>query len=326
MKKDNEENKKGKFPHFINSGDFFIFLGFFIIVFLYWYLANMGEEHEYEFTFVTSLRHVPEGMMITEAPAEKVVVKLRDRGEKILEYRARRSQRRLVIDHDDYTPVGGQVVICGEAFEQLLRNPFSSSTKILSVAPDTLCYVLASEQGRRLPVRVKGTPTAASGHTINRTALDPDSVTVWAPAVVLDTLSAVWTEPLTADALTDSTAFTLFLPAPQRGVQMEPAQVTFSVIATPFVEKTIELPIRPYLFPYGSELKTFPSKARVTFMVSMDQYRTVTDDQFELSVSYSSLDGSGKARPELTRQPACVKAVRIEPAEVDYLIERNGNL
>lgn len=328
LKSEADDTRKaiGKSLHIKSSKDLLIFLSFFVFVFLYWYLVNMGEEHEYECVFDVSLRHVPDGMRVTEAPATQLTVKVRDRGERILEYRTRKSMHRLTVNYEDYTPVGGHVVIAGTGLDELLRGPLASSTQILSITPDTLRYCVASAVPRQLPVYVRGTVSTAANHAINRTMLSPDSVKVWAPSVVLDTMQGVWTEAVKADGLTDSVAFELPLESPARGVLMEPSAVTYSVVATPFVEKSIELPVHAYLFPYGAELKTFPSKVRVLFMVSMDEYNSVTGSQFEVVVNYTNLDGAGKARPEVIRQPSCVKSVRIEPAEIDYLIESNGSL
>lgn len=313
--------------HIDSSREFLVFLAFFVIVFFYWYLVNMSDYHEMEYTFDVALKHVPEDVVITEAPTDKVTVTMKDKGEKILTYRARRSFGQLNIDWRDYKSAGSHVVITDQALTELLGQDLSSSTEIINIVPDTIQYYSASAKGKRVPVRLVGSVSADNSHVINSRSLTPDSVTVYAPAVVLDTLRAVRTQSVVLDALSDSVSMSLPFVVPGRGVLVEPSQSTLSVVVTPYVEKTLELPIRTYLFPYELMLKTFPSKAKVTFMVSLDQFHKVSEEQFELVVNYVNLNKEkpGQAHLELVRQPDGIKAVSISPEDVDYLLEQNGN-
>jgi len=310
------------------SRDLAVFLVFFVIVFFYWYLVNMGEEHETKFTFDIVLRHVPDDVIVTDIPAEKMTLTLRDKGEKILGYRTRRTFRQLTVDCRDYRPVNGHVVITGTALNELLEGNLSSSAQILSLSPDTIQYYLASSTGKRLPVHLMGSVSTDNSHVIGSQTLTPDSITVFAPQALLDTLSCIFTEPVSLEGLDDSVTVDLAFVMPQRGIRFEPESTQLDVKVTPYVQKSFELPIGAWLMPYKSVLKTFPSKATVTFQVSMEHFYDVTEDQFELAVNYLNLqpDDGGKARLELVRQPEGIRSVSITPVEVDYLIENSGDL
>lgn len=307
------------------SRDLLVFLVFFVTVFFYWYLVNMGEEHETKFTFDVVLRHVPDDALITEPPAEKLTISVRDKGDKLLGYRTRRTFRQLMVDCRNYRPVSGHVVITGSTLDELLASNLSSSAQVLSVSPDTIQFYLAPSTGRRLPVRLTGRVSADNSHVIGSQRLMPDTITVHAPSQVLDTMTCVRTEPVSLVGLADSASVQLAFVMPTRGVMYEPDATQLCVQVTPYVEKSFELPIQGLYFPYKTTLKTFPSKATVTFQISMEQFHKISDDQFELAVIYANLDtvADGKARLELVRQPEGIRAVTISPAEVDYLIEHN---
>ena len=305
--------------------DLLLFLVFFVIVFFYWYLVSMGEEHETKFSFDIVLRHVPSDAIVTEVPAEKLTLVVRDKGEKILGYRTRRTFRQLSVDCRNYKPVNGRVVITGQALDELLGGILSSSARIQSVSPDTIQYYLAPASGRKLPVRFTGSVTSDASHVIGRQTLSPDSVIVHAPRAVLDTLTCVHTAPVALDNLSDSVTIDAIFVVPHRGMVFEPAAARLSVQVTPYVEKSFELPVEGWLMPRDADVKTFPSKAVVTFQVSLDQFNAVKPDQFKLVVAYTELnaDDGGKARPQLIRQPDGIRSIAISPAEVDYVIETN---
>ena len=77
------------------------------------------------------------------------------------------------------------------------------------------------------------------------------------------------------------------------------------------------------MFPYGQQLKTFPSKVKVKFRVSLNDFREVTEKDFKIRVRHSQLNdnASGKVALSVDEAPDDVTHVVIEPAEVDYLIE-----
>ena len=307
------------------SKDPLIFLVFFVVVFFYWYLVSMGEEHETKFTFDIVLKHLPSDVIVTEVPSEKLTLVVRDKGEKILGYRTRRTFRQLMVDCRDYKPVNGRVVIAGASLEELLGGMLSSSAHIQSVSPDTIQYYLAPSVGRRLPVRLTGSITSDASHVIGSQSLTPDSITVHAPRNVLDTMKCVYTEPVAFDNLSDSVSAEVALVLPQRGVLFEPESARLSVQVTPYVEKSFELPVEGWLMPRDAVVKTFPSKATVTFQVSLEQFHAITPEQFKLAVSYTELnaDDGGKAHLQLIQKPEGIRSISISPAEVDYVIEIN---
>ena len=309
------------------SRDLLVFLVFFVIVFFYWYLVSMGEEHETKFTFDIVLKHLPSDVIVTEIPAEKLTIVVRDKGEKILGYRTRRTFRQLTVDCRNYKPANGHVIITGSSLEELLGGILSSTARIQSVSPDTIQYFLAPSVGRRLPIHLTGRVTADASHVIGSQTLVPDSVTVHAPHAVLDTMKCIYTEPIALNNLSDSVSADVAFVIPQRGMLIEPRSAQLNIQVTPFVEKSFELPVQGWLMPRDAVVKTFPSKASVTFQVSLEQFYSITPEQFMLAVSYPDLnaDDGGKARLQLIQKPEGIRSITISPAEVDYVIEAKTN-
>lgn len=125
--------------------------------------------------------------------------------------------------------------------------------------------------------------------------------------------------------LTDSLNTTLTLNA-RRGTRFVPSEVQLHVAVSPYINKSVEVPISGYLFPYGTSLKTFPSKAKVSFRVSMEDYAKVTEKDFSLLVHYTQIQNnpSGKVPLRLDTKSDMAYNLRIDPPEVDYLLEINA--
>ena len=91
-----------------------------------------------------------------------------------------------------------------------------------------------------------------------------------------------------------------------------------------YAEKSVEVPIRGINFPPDKVLRTFPSKVQVTFQVGLSHFKSITSEDFFIGVTYESLlNNKGEKCPvNLKSIPRYVNHVRLNPKEVDYLIEQ----
>lgn len=331
MSKDQHQLQKTKrfirnFLRVKNSGEFLIFLFFLLVAFVFWYLMTMTNEYEMTFSPKLRLENVPNDMVVIESLPERIDVVLKDKGDKLVEYKARGLFHELLIDFRQYTNVKGAAAIYGAELNKLISSKLALSTQVVSVSVDTLQYYVASSRGVKVPVKIAGRIEADNQFGIQRVSIEPDSVTVYASSAYLDSLKFVYTPTLYYDGLTDSVSEVIMLDAGIHGVKYEPSEVCLSVAVSPYVTKVVEVPIDGYLFPYGMSLKTFPSKATIVFRVSLDDYGKVSEDDFILQVHYSQVqdNSSGKVGIRLVSFPDCIHNVRVEPDEVDYLIELNA--
>ena len=194
----------------------------------------------------------------------------------------------------------------------------------MSASLDTLQYCIADARGVKLPVRWQGTvATSNNQYAVEHIRVVPDSVMVYAAPQVRDTMTAVYTKPVRLMGLTDSVTCAMDLTQGERGIRYVPSEVALTVAVSPYVVKSVQVPVQGYMFPYGQQLKTFPSKVNVRFRVSLNDFREVTEDDFKIRVRHSQLNDNalGKVVLNLDEMPDNVTDVVIEPAEVDYLIE-----
>lgn len=310
-----------------NSREFLVFLFFLSVAFTFWYLTTMNQEYEMTYTVKLNLKNVPNKMLVTEPLPEEIKVVLKDKGDKLVEYKARGKMKLLNIDYRAHAGTGG-TAIYGAELNKLLSAGLASSTQIVSTSLDTLKYYVADARGVKLPLRLRGVVEADKQHAVEHIELSPDSVTVYAAYQVTDTMTAVYTPYVHCTELADSVKQVLALGNGEWGVRYSPSEVTLGVAVSPYVSKSVMVPVEGYMFPYGQQLKTFPSKVKVTFRVSLTDFKEVAEDDFKILVRHSEIrdNVSGKVELSLAEMPADISEASIEPAMVDYLIEMNTPL
>lgn len=308
-----------------DSREFLMFLFFLLISFVIWYLTTMDNVYEMKYTLKLELKNLPETMIVTEPLPKEMEVVLKDKGDKLVEYKARGRYKSIQIDYGQYPSTAGRTAIYGSELNKLLSTGLASSTEIISTSLDTLQYYVAEARGVKLPLRMQGKIVANRQYVIDRVSFNPDTVTVYAAKQITDTMTAVYTPYVKLVELTDSVQQTLVLGGKERGIRYVPSEAQLNVSVSPYVTKSVQVPIVGYMFPYGHQLKTFPSKATVTFRVSLEDFRKVTEEDFRIQVHYAQIrdNASGKVELRLANMPDNITDVTIEPTEADYLVEIN---
>jgi hypothetical protein len=305
------------------SREFFLFLFFFIIAGGFWLLQTLNNDYEATFTVPVRLTDVPNNVVITSEPASELTIRVQDKGTVLFNYLIGNHFYPLTIPFVKSFDNSNHIRVAQSSFERNIQAQLSASSRLLSVSPDTIDYIYAAGISKRLPVRFLGSITTARQYYVPDTLFTPDSVMVYAPSTVLDTMRAAYIQSVEFTQLIDTLHEQVPL-LPRRGVKYEPADVALTIPTDIYTEKSVEVPIIGVGFPAGKELRTFPSKATVTFQVGMSKFRQIRATDFQIIVPYNDLlkSSSDKYTLHLNLQPKDIKGAAIHPEEVDFLIEQ----
>ena len=307
------------------SREFLIFLFFVLMAGCFWLLQTLDNEYETEISIPIRLEGIPEHVVITSDPISKIEVKVKDRGTVLLNYMLRRRFSPVTIEFTDEVSKDNHVKIRSTDIERKILSQLTTSTRMISLFPDTIEYYYSSGQSKVVPVKLIGNITAARQYYISDTIFSPDSVMVYAPASVLDTISVAYTHNLDLNNVTDTITKKIEM-AKIRGVKFIPDEIECTFCPDIYTEKTVDVPILGINFPYDKVLRTFPSKVQITFRIGVGLFKTVTADDFLVVVSYDELlrSDSDKCAVKLQRAPSNISQIRISPTQVDYLIEQSS--
>lgn len=305
------------------SREFLIFLFFFFIASAFWLLQTLNSDYEAEFSIPIRLKGVPNNTVLTSEPPSELRVKVKDKGTVILNYMLGKSFFPVNLEFADYKGKNNHVVIYVSEFEKKIQSQLNVSTHLLSIKPDTLEYFYATGKSKWVPIKLAGKVTAASQYYLSDTIFTPDSVLVYAPANILDTITAAYTQRVQFENISDTLRKHISL-AYIKGAKFIPNTVGLTLPVDIYTEKTVEVPLFGVNFPADKVLRAFPSKVQVTFQVGVSRFSKITADDFVINVSYEELLklGSNKYTVRLKSMPSGVSHVRIAPQQVDFLIEQ----
>lgn len=305
------------------SRKFFVFLFFFFIAGGFWLLQTLNNDYEAEFSVPVRLRGVPNNTVITSEPASELHIKVKDKGTVLLNYMLGKSFYPITLDFADYKGDDNHVRIYASQFEKKILSQLNVSTRLLSMTPDTLEYIYSTGVSKLVPVKLQGTVSAGRQYYLSDTVFTPDSVLVYAPAAVLDTITTAYTQRVILENISDTLKQQVPLLS-GKGVKFVPASIEMMLPVDVYTEKTVEVPLHGVNFPADKVLRAFPSKVQVTFQVGLSRFRQIDANDFHINVSYEELLrlGSDKYTVKLNKLPVGVSQVRFNPEQVDFLIEQ----
>jgi hypothetical protein len=151
----------------------------------------------------------------------------------------------------------------------------------------------------------------------------PDSIKVFGPRIIMDTLKWIATEPIEKDKVSDTIRKVVSL-IPVRTLQYSHDKVDVVVPVEKFTEKTLSIPIEAINLPNNLMLKTFPGYISVSTMVSVSDYNRLNPDLFRAVVNYNDIseNGSRKLKVSLVRVPNYIVNTKFLPKSVEFIIEK----
>ena len=305
------------------SREFFVFLVFVLIAGAFWLLQTLNDDYETEFSLPLRLRGVPDRVVITSDPPQELRVRVKDKGTVLLNYMLGRSFYPVTMEFAQHAGSEGSVRVPATVLREKVTSQLNASTQLLTIRPDTLEFYYSSGEARTVPVKLLGHVSAGRQYYLSDTIFTPDSVLVYAPREVLDTLTAAYTQRLNIEGISDTLRQRVTL-LQTRGVKHVPTVVDMTLPVDIYTEKTIDVPIESVGFPTDRVLRAFPSRVSVTFQVGLSRFRTITAEDFLIAPTYAELIAldSDKYTVELKAVPAGVTQIRVQPAQVDFLIEQ----
>lgn len=305
--------------------NFFVFLFFLALSAGFWLFLSLEEVYEVEIPVGVSIKNVPENVVITTPLPRSVNMRLKDHGSTLMRYRWDGSIGSITVDFRDYDIRSGHVRIPTADLAKTVTQKLLSTTTLVGFTPDTLEYYYNFGLSKQVPVRVAGNITADSLYCIMGSSASPQTVTVYAPANILDTLKAVYTRPLNLTGLRTSRTLRASVSA-SAGMKVVPAKVNAHIFVDQMTENSLPVKVEYINFPAGKALRTFPGYVNVVFQVGMQKYKQITADKFAIVVSYQEVLAAqgGKLHLHLKSQPQDISHVHLDPEEVDFLIEDSG--
>lgn len=300
------------------------FLFFILLALSFWMMLFFRKRSvEGVYRIPVKYTNVPEDIVFDRPLPEFIDVKLEDNGLQIFKYDMMPKDT-IVIDVEDakrneYKAIQGNQLI------HLISQNLSNSSKLLNYYPAAISLASSKLQKKQIPIEFVGEVTTSGANFIVDTAkFIPTTVTAYSSNAKLAKISVAKTENTTFKNLKATSQMKVKLQDVE-GVKFVPNEVEYYLVVHEFTEKDFEVPITCANLPKGLNIKFFPSQIKVLFLVTLDEYRKISPEDFKIELDYNAFHQNTNSRVELalTHYPSSVKKPRLAQSSVEFLFEKN---
>ncbi|GJM32647.1 MAG: hypothetical protein DHS20C18_16480 [Saprospiraceae bacterium] len=204
----------------------------------------------------------------------------------------------------------------------------ASKLEIAEINYDEINLRLEEKLQKKIPIYLNASlEYSAEYQRQGLVGLKPDSVLVAGPISRVGPLKYWLTDSLILKNIQSSQSIDLKLANPPAELQIVPQTIKVNIPVEQFTEKSIFVPLQVMNPPPADSLKVFPDKIRITCVVGLSQYDTLTSEDFSIEVDLKSVplnEGKNSVPIRITRQPEYVKNVSLSPKAAEFFILKKG--
>ncbi len=298
------------------------FLFFLVLAFIFWLMLFFQKENV-EGTYRIPLKYtdIPMDVVFDNVLPDFIEVTVADKGSEIFQLDITRMDS-LEINVTTFTE-GGTTVLQGDQFRQLILSRLSPSSTIRGYFPMNISLATSKLESKKLTVAFDGEITTSRANLVaDSVTFIPETIMAYGSRQSLDQLQSALTEYTIFKNLRATSQLPIKI-NPVEGVKFSPSQVEIFIPIEEYTEHVFEIPIIATHLPKNLDVKFFPSRATVTFSVTLEEYKKIVPEDFEITLDYRQFHNNedGRVSLELTNSPTTIANPRISPASVEFLFE-----
>jgi len=302
-------------------------LVFFICLLLattFWFLIKLSDVYSVSYTLNVHYTHIPKGKLITSLKDSTLTIHFKSDGYNLIDLLIHRQLKDLQVDLskcDVRRTSRNEYTVLTASLRENIAQELGVNDRDLEFSRPRLNFYM--EQLKKISLNV--TPRMhlkfKSQYELYGYRILPAKVTVYGPERILDTLKHLYTRSFSLEDLSGKQIVktTVLNPDPKL-LKLYPEHVKIQLDVEKYTERTLQVPVD--VSGIHPRLRTFPLEVTVYFNVFIRDYEKIHARQFRVVPNLKNIDlhQVKKLRLELVSAPKQVSNVRLNPAEVEFII------
>jgi YbbR domain-containing protein len=301
----------------------FTFIFFIFLSSLFWLLIKLSNNYTVPFDFTISIIDVPVDKWITGNNNHKIRAIVTTSGFNLLKDNYLKTNKRnlnislLTVPYRKLAK--NNHYISTQNFIDQIASNLGVPENAIHLDETEITFELVGQLSVDVPVIVRTNISYRQQfNQYGPILVDPEFVKVFGPASVLDTLKGIFTEEIKLNNVDYSFAEKIKLDINQSIIAAELQEVDVKISVEKFTESSLEMQI---IKPAYSNIKLFPEKVMVYYLVAMKDFEQINPNSFTIFADTTGLQTKERYLPlKLMNVPSNIKISRIEPNQIEYLI------
>lgn len=306
-----------------------IYLIFVAFSTVFWFLNKLNNEFNASLDYPVKYVNFPTNKVLVSELPNKLKLQVSAFGHSLLKYKINPDPFPVVINLNDYekeiSPAEVKTFdIQTRQIKADINQQLGKDITLHDVLPDKITFVFDNIVSRKIAVSAfVETQFDLQCLADGPITFSPDSIMVHGPKNILDTMRFVYTKNQSFKRLNKTIERNVSIRS-YDNLDIDKKRVVMKLPVAKYTEAVIEIAIKTKNVPDSLNIITFPKKAQVNYMVSLNNYDKISENDFVLEVDYNDIEKllGDKLNIKLVHATNKVKNPSITPENVEYIIER----
>ena len=307
------------------------YMFFVVLATIFWFLNALSKEYTTTVNYPVTYKDLPSKKILSNELPSRLKLTVRAYGFDLLRYKLSFFQS-LNFPVNEYTnnkmeKVGdNNFLFPTNRMTSQVATQLSSAISVTHISPDTINFQFSSLIEKKIPVHLNTELKFEPQFRLEGdVVLKPDSVWVIGAQAIIDSVKQVETELLELKKLNETKTKRIDL-VKVEGLSFVQKKVEVKLPVEQFTEAQKQVRLKVINVPESVFLRLFPHEIKLSYLVGLKDYETISAEQFDLEADYSKMDTvRNKLQVYLKNSPLNVSNISFYPEEVGYLIEKKNS-
>lgn len=303
-----------------NFNSFFFFLFFAVVI---WIFVQFSKQYNVIVDIPINYVNIPPDKLITSDNPKSLKLRMEENGFKIAWFSM--FPPTLYVDITKTVQKNGTLLYYIDDNRKDILAQIDIDFEDSRFVKDLLVINYQQKKEKKLPVISRVDIEFAAGYSATDTLrLQPDSVRVTGPDVLLDTLTRLYTQKLELKKVKEDVRGTVKIDtARYKNLTVYRPELNFSVDVEKFTEGSVQIPIELINVPNDLNVVIFPKETLLFYQVSLEDYNKVSASDFRVIADFSRLqDKQDFLVPQVVKKPGFTSNVRVNEKRIQFIIKK----
>lgn len=298
-----------------------------IIASFFWLVTVLSKQ--YTTVINISVRYVnfPEEKILVNQLPDEIGVEVKASGFRILLFKIKRKISKVVIDVEEIKPFGKKFYLTTQSRLENISKQLKSEFKTTKIYPDTLFFEFSDKAEKIVPVKLDLLIDFEKQYQLaDSIRISPANIKISGAGDVIDKINCIETEKIILNKLKETTSRQVAIKQPSDKVELSAKTISVNIPVTHYTEGSVELLLEVDNLPNAYNVKTFPDKVDLKYMVAYENFNKINPSMFKAIVDYSKVEkGSNRLKVEIKQFPAqyvSEKSIKVKPEKIEYIIRK----
>lgn len=307
-----------------------IFIFFLFISTLLWFLNALEKKYTTKISYPVKFYNFPKDKVLLNDLPTQFELEINSYGYVLLKYKISHNFIPLRINVSNLSlsnlakQDSSKVYILTEYINHEINEQLNSDIKLSNIKPDTLIFKFTPIKFKHLPIKFNYNINFKKQYSFKDSIkINPDSVTVSGPGVIIDTLNYIKTEYIEISDLNKTLNIEIKLQDIEN-LSYSTNLISIEIPVEEYTEKKVSIPISVTNLPDSLDLIIFPDEVSIFYKVGFSNYGKINNEKFEAIVDYSDIKNnlSNNLKIQIISVPENINSHRLSTGYVEYLIEK----